>query len=260
MLTLLTIIFFTFGLIIGSFLNVVIARYNTERGFGGRSACMSCRTTLHWFDLVPLGSYLILGGRCRTCSVRISMQYPMVELVTGLIFALLFLKFQNIFLLNTLHFALTYAFYGTLFALLIVIATYDLKHKIIPDAFSFAFGALSFLGIFIFGEGGLGLHVPHWSEFLSGIFIALPFALLWLLSRGAWMGLGDGKLALGLGWMLGLSRALSGIVLAFWTGALVGIFLMVLSRNYKMRTEIPFAPFLVFGAIVAFLFDLNIFF
>lgn len=259
MLTLLAIIFFCFGLIIGSFLNVVILRYNTERTFGGRSACMSCKTTLSWAELIPLGSYLALGGRCRTCKVKISMQYPLVELVTGVVFSLLFIKLANLFAFNLLEFIFSYSYYAILFSLLIVLAAYDLRHKIIPDVFSFFFGLIAFLGIFFITSEGTALHLPSVLDFFAGPIIALPFVLLWFVSRGTWMGLGDGKLALGLGWMLGIAGATSAVVLAFWSGAVVGVALMLTRKNYKMKTEIPFGPFLVLGTMVAFLFDLRIF-
>ncbi len=255
----LTIIFFSFGLIVGSFLNVVICRYNTSKSLGGRSACMSCRNTLCWYELIPLISFLAQGGRCRSCKTKISMQYPLVELATGLTFALLFLKFQNIFYADVSIFAITFMYYVFMFSLLLVIATYDLRHKIIPDELSLFFGLFAFLGLFLFNGSGFYPHLPSLLEFLSGIFIALPFALLWLVSASTWMGFGDAKLAVGLGWLLGLSRALSGLVIAFWSGAILGLILIILTKKYSMKSEIPFAPFLVFGALVAFLFELHLF-
>jgi len=259
MITILTLIFFTFGLIIGSFLNVVIIRLNTEKSFGGRSACMSCQNKLCWYELIPLISFFVLKGRCRTCKTRISATYPLVELITGLIFATLFLKFQDLFFLNTLIFSFTYAYYTAAFSLLVVIAVYDLRHKIIPDALSFVLGILGFVGLFFFNSYGFYPHVPSILEFLSGILIALPLYLFWLVSSGTWMGLGDAKLAIGLGWLLGLSRALSGMVVAFWIGAIVGLSLVIFSKKYGMKSEIPFAPYLILGALLAFLFELRLF-
>jgi prepilin signal peptidase PulO-like enzyme (type II secretory pathway) len=181
-----------------------------------------------------------------------------VELATGLIFASLFLKFQDIFFANALIFIVTFFYYAFMFSLLIVIATYDLRHKIIPDKLSLVFGILSFAGLFIFSSYGFYPHIPSFSEFLSGLLIALPFALFWLISRGAWMGLGDAKLAIGLGWLLGLSKALSGLVVAFWSGSIIGIFLIIFKKQ-TMKSEIPFAPFLVLGALLAFLLELRLF-
>lgn len=259
MISAITSIFFILGLIIGSFLNVVILRFNTEKSFGGRSACMSCQSKLRPHELIPLLSFLILRGRCFTCKTRISVQYPIVELTTGLIFAGLFLKFQDIFFNSTLIFSFTYAYYAAIFSLLVVIAVYDLKHKIIPDKLSLVLGVLAFCGIFFFIDGTFIPHTPTLLEVLSGALIALPFALVWLFSRGTWMGLGDAKIAVGLGYLLGFSRIISGVVFSFWSGAIVGIFLILFSKDYKMKSEIPFAPFLVLGAIIAFFFELHLF-
>ena len=258
MIILLTFILFLFGLIIGSFLNVVIYRYNTAQTFGGRSACMSCRSKLSWYELIPVFSFLGLLGRCQSCKTKISIQYPIVELTAGIIFASLFWKFQYLFFGDAFSFYATYGYYVVSFSLLLVIAVYDLKHKIIPDLLVLLFGVLAFIGIFLFDSHGLNPHIPQLLEFFSGIFLALPFALIWLVSRGAWMGLGDPKLIVGLGYLLGFSRALSGIVVAFWAGAVIGIILIILSRK-GMKSEIPFAPFLVLGAFLAFLLDLSLF-
>jgi len=259
MIPIITLIFFFFGLVIGSFLNVIILRYNTEKSFGGRSACMSCKNMLSWYELVPLFSFLGLRGRCLKCKSKISVQYPLVELATGIIFAGLFLKFQDIFFLNTLIFAGTYAYFTSVFSLLLVIAVYDFKHKIIPDLLVLFFDIVAFVGLFVFSVYGFNMHIPNLWEFLSGIVIALPFALIWFLSAGTWMGLGDAKLAIGLGWLLGLSRVLSGVVISFWSGALISILLIAFTKKYKMKSEIPFAPFLVLGTIIAFLFELHLF-
>lgn len=259
MISILTTFFFLFGIIIGSFLNVVILRYNTQKTLGGRSVCMTCQKKLLWHHLIPLFSFIALKGRCAHCQTKISIQYPLVEFVTGLIFAGLFLKFQDIFYVNILVFSVTMAYYATMFSLLVVISVYDLRHKIIPNVLAFFFGALAFVGMFFFSSQGFNPHIPSTLELFSGILIALPFALVWLVSKGNWMGLGDAKLALGLGWLLGLSRALSGVVVAFWSGAIIGLFLIAFSKKHGMKSEIPFAPFLVLGTIIAFLFELHLF-
>ncbi len=260
MILIFTILFFILGLITGSFLNVVIARYNTSRTLGGRSACMSCCQTLCWYELIPLFSFLGLRGRCRSCKTKISKYYPLVEFVTGLLFAGIFLKFQDIFVADIVAFFVMYSYYAVLFSILIIIAAYDLKHKIIPDLLSALLLGISVLGLFIFtpSVAGFAPRVPETMELLSGVFLALPFLLFWLVSRGAWMGLGDAKLALGLGYMLGLARGLSAIVMSFWIGAVVGV-LLIAMRSHKIKSEIPFAPFLVLGAILAFFFELYVF-
>ncbi|MDP2789063.1 MAG: prepilin peptidase [bacterium] len=255
--------FFTLGLIVGSFLNVAIYRYNTERSLGGRSACMSCQQKLCWQELLPLASFLILRGRCGSCKTKISWQYPLVEFISGVVFAAIFIKFQDIFFTSTVVFAFSYLFFAFMFSLLLVISVYDLKHKIIPDALVLAFDLLAFIGLFLFLYHNFAPHVPSLSEIFSGAVVALPFALLWFVSRGAWMGLGDAKLAIGLGWMLGTTLMFSGAVVAFWLGAIVGLVLIFFSRislgRYGLKSEIPFAPFLAFGAFLVFIFEFNFF-
>lgn len=259
MILALSLIFLALGLIIGSFLNVVIFRFNTGRSFGGRSGCMTCEKKLSWHELIPLFSYIGLRGRCSKCKSKISAQYPIVEALTGIIFAGIFLKFQDLFFLDTFAFSISYAFYATMFSVLLVVAVYDFKHKIIPDAFSLAFGIITFIGLFFFKDFIFYPHIPPVSEFLAGVLLAIPFFLLWLVSKGKWMGLGDGKLALGLGWLLGFSRLLSGVVLAFWSGAIIGVLLMIFSKKHHMKSEIPFAPFLVLGVLLSFFLQLEFF-
>lgn len=255
----LAIIFFVLGLIIGSFLNVVIFRYGTHRPFRGRSHCLVCQNQLRWHELVPLISFIWLKGRCRNCRTRISLQYPLVEFIAGAVFLGLFIKFQDLFFSDTLGFSLTYGYYATVFSILLVISVYDLKHKIIPDKLVLILGIITFLGLFFFSADGFLLQKMSLLDFSTGILIALPLALLWLVSKGSWMGLGDAKLALSLGWILGPALALAGLIAAFWSGAIAGFLLIIFSRKHKIKSEIPFAPFLVFGAILVFLFGFHFF-
>lgn len=259
MIYILSVMFLIFGLVIGSFLNVVILRFNTDKSFGGRSACMSCQSKLRWYELIPVFSFLFLKGRCGNCKSKISCQYPIVEILSGLIFLSLFFKFQDLFFFNIRVFAISYAYYATIFSLLLIITTYDVKHKVIPDILSVFFGILGFLGIFLFNDLNFEIHLPTLLQFFAGPIISAPFAFLWLISKGAWIGLGDAKLALGMGWVLGLSMALSGIVLSFWIGAIFGILLVVFSRKYKMKSELPFVPFLVLGTLLVFFLELHLF-
>jgi leader peptidase (prepilin peptidase)/N-methyltransferase len=229
---------------------------------------MSCQNKLCWYELIPLFSFLVLKGRCRNCKTKISSQYILVEFATGLIFCLLFLKFQDILFISTSIFAITYAYYAIMFSLLIVIVVYDLRHKIIPNTLSLFFGVLAFVGLFFFHLNYFDnfssysifyWQIPSMLEFLSGILISLPFCLFWLISRGAWMGLGDAKLVLGLGYFLGLSLVFSAVVLAFWIGAIMGLGLVVFKKGYGMKSEIPFAPYLVLGTFIVFFFNLHLF-
>ncbi len=261
--TSLTIFFFLFGLAIGSFLNVVILRYNTGMGLDGRSQCFSCGKQLHWYELIPLFSYLGLRGKCSECKSTISWQYPAVELATGIIFAVIFQHVQSLVFLSFTSFILSYVFSLVIFCVLIVIFVYDLRHKIIPDGLSYSLSVLGLIGQFI-RFFPIGFHAPSLIGLLAGPILFAPFALLWLISRGQWMGFGDAKLALAFGWILGLVGGLSAIVFAFWVGAVVSILILVIQKmqlSFKgnrltMKSEIPFAPFLIIGFSLVYFFHI----
>lgn len=253
---------FLLGTIIGSFLNVVIFRFNTGRTITtGRSICMNCNRDLRWYELIPVLSFLIQSGRCRRCASKISHQYPLVELVTGLVFTLIAFKFLPILYVSYGLYIFLVILFVFIFSLLIVISVYDLRHKIIPDKLVYVFIIISFLSIFInsFLFGSVFI-LPTFAILISGPLLALPFVLLWFFSKGRLMGLGDGKLVLGIGWMLGLSSGIFAIILSFWIGTIVSVSLMFLSKKkINMKTEIPFAPFLIISTLVTFLFNFNIF-
>ncbi len=138
-----------------------------------------------------------------------------------------------------------------------VITVYDIKHKIIPDALSYVFAAIAFVSMF-FGGATL-FHVPLVINLFAGPICALPFALLWLFSKGEWMGLGDAKLMLGIGWTLGFVASVSAIILAFWIGAVVSVVWMyIVFRHIKGRYEIPFAPYLILGMYLVLLFGITV--
>jgi prepilin signal peptidase PulO-like enzyme (type II secretory pathway) len=269
--------FFVFGTIIGSFLNVVLFRFNTGKTIMGRSKCFSCKRTLAPVDLVPFFSYVAFGGKCRTCKSKISAQYPLVELSTGVLFAAVYNLFEPLIYVHSTQFIAQVVYASIIMSLLVLITVYDMRHKIIPDAFAFTFAALAFATLFLgfdsFGE--LHTRVPALLELVSGILLAFPFYLLWLVSDGRWMGFGDAKLALGFGWFLGLSRGATAIIFGFWIGAGVSIILLALSKfsekyahkkvlgvkipKLSMKSEIPFAPFLIAGLLMVFFFGYNIF-
>lgn len=241
------IFIFIFGTIIGSFLNVVTMRYGTGESvvyLGSR--CFSCGKRLSWIELVPIFSFLIQKGRCRNCKSKISWQYPIVEITTGVLFLLVAYKFfpQSGAIFNLI-------FYWLIVSLLIVISVYDIRHQIIPNKLVYLFDFLSFGFWFLIDRSLAG--------FLAGAVFFTFFFLFWFISKGRWMGLGDAKIALGCGWLLGFINGIIGLLIAFWSGALIGLFLLLfLPKTFKIKSRIPFGPFLAWGAIVAFLFGNNI--
>jgi prepilin signal peptidase PulO-like enzyme (type II secretory pathway) len=239
--------FFIFGAIIGSFLNVVVNRLETGESLGGRSHCPHCKKTLRWFDLVPIFSYLMLRAKCRHCKKRISIQYPLVEFLTAVLFLSVFLAVPDISLR---------VFLLPITAFLVAITAYDTKHTIIPDEFVYPFIFLSGCALF-FHQGHFGM--PGWWALAAGPLLFLPFFLIWFFSGGRAMGFGDAKLAWGIGWLLGPFGGFSAIIIATWAGAAYGVAAVYLPRLLHrfalfdrmsvrtMESEIPFAPFLIFG-------------
>ncbi|MFA7315643.1 MAG: prepilin peptidase [Candidatus Paceibacterota bacterium] len=253
---------FILGTLIGSFLNVVIYRFNSGKSIAkGRSICMSCNHTLRFYELVPIFSYLIQAGKCRRCSSRISHQYPIVEAFTGLVFAGVVFHFLPLLSLSLISYVVLVSVFFVLFSLLIVIAVYDMRHKIIPDTLSYAYAGITLASLFInYSFIGSVFVIPPLALLLAGPLLASPFALIWLISRGRWMGLGDAKLMIGIGWMLGLSQGIAALILAFWSGAIVSLIMMALHRRkITAKTEIPFAPFLILGVLIVFFCNLDIF-
>lgn len=263
------------GAIIGSFLNVVVLRHNTGKGLGGRSQCFSCGHTLAWYELIPFVSWVIQKGRCRHCSSRISPMYFLGEGLGFLFFALVaarglwqgFSFFETEYLLGTLVLFV-------IAALFVVIFMYDIRHKIIPDDFSFVFTLLSFAALFFFSfQSGVfvysGFHLPTFVDVLAGIVVPLPLFLVWLFSKGKLIGLGDVKFMIGMGFLFGITGGFSALALSFWVSAAflfipyVGRFLIPsLLRETKkgiMSKEIPFSPFLVIGSLLEILFHFNFF-
>lgn len=256
------ILIFLLGTIIGSFLNVVIYRFNTGMPIAnGRSICMTCNRNLRWYELIPLFSFLIQLGKCRRCASRISHQYPLVEFGTGLIFTLIAFKFLPLLIISSSLYTFAVIFFSFVFAILIIISVYDLRHKIIPDKLVYIFILVSFLSIFINYSGqGTFLKLPTLSYWLAGPILSLPFVALWFFSKGKLMGLGDGKLVLGLGWLLGLASGFCAVIMSFWIGTIVSLPLMLLSKKkIGMKTEIPFAPFLIISTLITLLLSLDIY-
>jgi leader peptidase (prepilin peptidase)/N-methyltransferase len=151
---------------------------------------------------------------------------------------------------------------------LLAILVYDLKHKIIPDRFSLIFALLSGTTLLLRLKWGLvapefvsvlGVSILPWMHLLAAPLIALPFAALWFFSGGRAMGLGDAKLAWGIGWFLGISGGISAVVFAFWCALFPSIVLLLLpNKRFTMKSEIPFAPFLVLGTLIVYAWGVDI--
>jgi len=234
-----------FGLAVGSFLNVVILRFDELKTIWlSRSHCPKCKKELRWRDLIPFFSYIFLWGKCRYCKKPISYQYPVVEGFTGLIFAIIFWQYG---------FSWEGLILAIIICIMIVIATYDLLHSEIPDT-------LSYLAIFfslglIFYRLGVNGHLNYSNDYINyaqAILIGGGFlGLLVLASREKWMGRGDILLGVLMGLLLSFSNVLTGMFIAFVLGSIVG--LILIAAKYKtMKDAVPFGPFLILGTLVAF--------
>lgn len=238
---------FILGTIIGSFLNVVIYRLGT--GFSihrGRSRCFSCNKTLTWYELIPIISFLLQKGRCKTCQARLSLQYPLVEFFTGILLifsarATSFDVFQA-----SLHTSTTFIFYAGISSLLVVLFVYDLKHKILPSFILYSFVTISFAyALFLYAGNERTI-----LDIFSGLILAAPIFVLWGISRGNWIGFADGILFLGVGFLLGFVLGLHTFLFAFWVGACIAIILTyLLPRRFGFGSEIPFGPFIILATL-----------
>lgn len=244
---------FLFGLIVGSFLNCVIYRLQVRRSFLiGRSICPQCKHKLSFLDLIPLFSFLALRGRCRYCRKPISLQYPLVELATGALFILI------IFWHLSFGFALTFELWALLtlcFMLcvscfMIVILAYDLKHLIIPDNVLCPAIAITLVYRFVeilFRYSSFEILLSDY--LLSAVIAAGFFLVIYFLSRGRWIGLGDVKLAVLLGLVLGFPKILVGLFLSYLIGGIIGIGLII-AKKKGLKSEVPFAPFLIISTFI----------
>lgn len=260
---------FIFGSVIGSFLNVVIYRVPLEKSivYPG-SACPECGTAIKPYDNIPMVSWLVLGGKCRVCKTPISMRYPLIELLTGLIFLLSawrlgFTPFLPVGLI----------FAATMIALVFI----DADHMILPNAITYPFLLLALIvrilfpvvfGPQYFGDMSVAPATwltgwPVWLvSVISGVLGAIAGGgFLWLIgeiwkrARGVEaMGLGDVKMMLGVGMLLGWRLSLLTIFAAAFFGSIVGVFVLARQKNKDLQTQIPFGIFLGPASIAALLF------
>lgn len=260
------IIIFILGLLFGSFANVCIWRIpRKEEIVFTPSHCPKCLTGIKWYDNIPVVSYLLLGRKCRSCKAEISWRYPLVELISGLLFLGVYLKFGPDWRLT--------GYIPFVWAML-VISAIDIEHYIIPDVFTFSglvmgliFAALSNfripIDLTVFSRGDI---LSQWPLLDSAIGVLLGGGFLWL---AAWagekvfkqeaMGGGDIKLAAMIGAFFGWKAILVSFFLAFLIGSVVGLGLIMLGRakkndapdGIKPRAMVPFGPFLALGGILA---------
>ena len=237
-----------FGAVVGSFLNVVILRLPREDAsiVFPASHCPKCLQPLTWYENIPLLSYLALGGKCRTCKVAISWQYPLVELSMALLSALLYHRFG-------LNFELF--FYFVFFAALLVIIFIDIHHQIIPDRISLpgiiiGLGGSFFNGLVTWQQSALGV------LFGGGLLYAVAY-VYYMVTKREGMGGGDIKLLAMIGAFLGWQSLLYVVFSSSLAGSLVGV-LAMFKQGKRGQTRIPYGPFLSLGAMSYLIFQQQI--
>lgn len=247
---------FLFGAIIGSFLNVFLYRFHTGKSLSGHSHCLSCGTPLQWYDLFPLLSFLALRAKCRACHSKIPSRYFLVEAATGVMFVFAYLQTDLSWLLP---------FELLLAVLLVLVVVYDLYHLIIPNEF-----VLGLLTLALLHQAYLWWLVPDVTQQLLTLSAAAAasgiFAALWYYSKGRWLGFGDVKLLFPLALLVGATNVFSLVVFSFWVGAIISVGMLLYlryvhrgkerlatsARRLTIKSEIPFAPFLIAGFMLVY--------
>lgn len=255
--------FFILGLIVGSYLNVLVLRFGYAAHSNSRSECAQCGAKLNWYELIPLISYLALRGRCRSCGSRISSQYPLVEFLVGALFLVSFIAYPpspNLF--SIAGFVALLAFWASLS----VVVVYDVRHTLIP--LPFVYGAGIFALIRTVSEAFLqNSWYPIVSAALGGGILFGLFALASFITKERGLGFGDAYVAGAVGLLLGVLGGVNAVILGVWAGTVAYLFLLLFSRiglltprlRVTMKTELPFAPWLFVGAFLALFTDLSSF-
>lgn len=230
------VITFLYGIVIGSFLNVCIFRIpKKENIVKVNSHCMDCGKKLKWYELIPLFSYLVLGGKCRHCKAKISVQYPLIEGLNGVLYVL-------IFVINGVN--VDSLLYCLLISALITLSVIDWRTYEIPVGINYFILALGLIMT--------ALHYEDWLNHVIGFFAVSTFIFIIILAtKGRGMGGGDMKLMAAAGLMLGWKN----IVLAFLLGCILGAIIHVVRMKVsKADHQLAFGPYLSAGILIAVLF------
>ncbi len=245
------IYFFVFivGLCVGSFLNVVIDRIPHHRSIvKGRSECDFCHHTLAWYDLIPVFSFVFLRGACRYCKHTLSLQYPIVEILTGVLFLVsyvLLLGSPGVFALGKSFLLLS------LFATFFALSVMDIKYGILSDTLILFSVGLT-VGLLLFSPALFFAHL------LVGFVCLGVLLLLFLVTKGRGIGLGDVKLSFVMGLLLGFPSIVVAFYIAFLTGACIAIILIVAKKKKLVGGTIAFGPFLLLGTYISWYFGSSV--
>jgi prepilin signal peptidase PulO-like enzyme (type II secretory pathway) len=236
------LISFLFGLIIGSFLNCLIYRLAFKMSLFSRSICPKCQEKIAWYDNIPVLSYLILKGRCRKCNQKISLEYPIVELVTGFLFFLVFLSNFNQFKFLNFYFFISLLKDWLMIFVLIFIFVYDLKYFLVEDVV-----LLPILGVIFLLN--LFLKVSFFKLLFGCLFGFSFFLIQYLVTKGKGIGLGDLRIGALMGSYFAWPKILIGLFFAYSIGSIFSLFLIIF-RKKTFSSKIPLGPFLAIGSLI----------
>lgn len=243
-------IIFIIGISIGSFLNVII--YRIHEGLSwvhGRSFCVWCKKKLKWTDLFPVVSYLFLKGKCKQCNKKIPVNYLLVELLTGILFVLIFSSFFSIDFLGVLY----TLFYLYVTSVLIVITVYDIKYLLIPDCVVLpAIIIIALLNIFVFGTGDILMNLQTYG--FGAVLLGGFFLLQFIMTRGKGIGGGDLRLGVFMGVLLGWKVGIVTLFFAYIIGASFAIIGLLLGK-LTFKSKMPLGPFLALATFLFMVYD-----
>ncbi|MDD2656397.1 MAG: prepilin peptidase [Patescibacteria group bacterium] len=241
-LTIIGVLVFIFGLVFGSFLNALEWRLFEKKSLMTRSECTKCHKMIKWYDNIPIFSFLFLKGKCRECQAKISWQYPIVELVMGLLFVFVlfyYFSFADFSILSIVRDCLV------IFVLSFVFV-YDFKYMEVSDTMTLGSSLLFFIIALFLGSS--------WFSMILGALIGGGFFLLqFVLSKGKWVGGGDIRIGFLMGILLGWKLLLLALWLAYIIGGFISIFL-VLSNKKGMKNEVAFGTYLTVATFITMFF------
>ncbi len=228
-----SVFFGLYGIVIGSFLNVLILRIPIKENVAlTRSHCMTCGHVLSWYELIPLFSYIFLGGKCRHCKTRISAQYPIVEALNGILYVVLYLA---------CGISVECILYCLCASALLALSVIDWRTKEIPVGFN--------IFILLLGLIRLITDISNWSQYVIGLFAVSGFLfLLYLITKGRGIGGGDIKLMAATGLLLGWQLNIIAFLLGCVIGSVIHLSIMAIK---KAGRELAFGPYLSAGVFVA---------
>lgn len=233
-----SIILFLYGITIGSFLNVCICRLpKKENIVTTRSHCTSCGYQLNWYDLIPLFSWAALGGRCRKCKARISVQYPIIEALNGVLWLTIFL---------TCGVTIETALYCVMASALLALSVIDFRTYEIPFGFNLIIAALGLIRVLT--------DLPNWTAYVIGFFaVSVPLYLLYAVTKGRAIGGGDIKLMAAAGLLLGWQRVILAFVIGCVLGSVIHVIRMRVAQAKGSAAEhmLAMGPYLSAGIFIA---------